>query len=135
MITFWIGRNSTVWLNEAWTASELLDMRAGTSSSRPLIVVFGELGAGQESLLSIKFRVDRKLTHMAMGLQQVRNYQGLQGDENRIVLYDLARDPEHFVQHLERYAASVVSIIGFGRRVVTNDDHTITEVIAVAIPF
>ncbi|KAI9760386.1 MAG: hypothetical protein M4579_001682 [Chaenotheca gracillima] len=134
IITFWIGRNPTVWLNDAWTASDLLDKRAATFSSRPRMVVFGDLGFGQNSLVSMKygdrFRVHRKLTHMGIGIQQVRGYQNLQSDENKVVLHDLLTDPENFVLHLERYAASVVSIIGFGRRIQTLTDPIITEVIA-----
>ncbi|MCJ1394677.1 hypothetical protein MMC18_007557 [Xylographa bjoerkii] len=135
IITFWIGRTPTVWLNDAWCASELLDKRAATFSSRPRMVVFGELAFDQESLVTQKygdrFRVHRKLTHMGVGLQQVRNYQGIQSDENKVVLHDLLSDPENYVLHLERYAASVVSIIGFGRRIRTYTDPIITEVIAI----
>ncbi len=134
VITFWIGRNPTVWLNDAWSASELLDKRAATFSSRPRMIVFGKLAFDQEALVSMRygdrFRVHRKLTHMGIGIQQVRGYQDLQSDENKVVLHDLLKDPEKFVNHLERYAASVVSIIGFGRRIQTGDDPIITEVIA-----
>ena len=96
--------------------------------------MFGELGFGQSSLVSMRygdrFRVHRKLTHMGIGVQQTRNHAHLQSDENKVVLYDLLKDPEHFEAHMERYAASVVSIIGFGRRIQTIDDPIITEVIA-----
>lgn len=67
---------------------------------------------------------------MGVGMQQVRNYRHLQSDENKVVLLDLLSDPESYVGHLERYAASVVSIIGFGRRIQTVTDPIITEVIA-----
>ena len=134
VITFWIGRNPTVWLNDAWSASELLDRRAGVFSSRPDMVVFGKLGFDQETLVTMRygerFRVHRKLMHMGIGVQQVRSYAGLQSDENRVVMSDLLSDTEHWMLHLERYAASVVSIIGFGRRIQSFDDPIITEVIA-----
>jgi Cytochrome P450 len=55
IITFWIGRNPTVWLNDAWAASELLDKRAGIYSSRPRMVVFGELGSGDWNLVTMKY--------------------------------------------------------------------------------
>jgi hypothetical protein len=47
------------------------------------------------------------------------------------VAYDLLSTPEDYVAHFERYATSVVSIIGFGRRVSDPKDPIITEVIAV----
>lgn len=134
MITYWIGRNPTVWLNDAKSASDILDKRAGTTSSRPRMIVFGELSFDQSNLVTMRygdrFRVHRKLTHAGIGLQQVRNYQHIQSDENKVVLYDLLSDSENYVAHLERYAASVVSVIGFGRRLQNISDPIITEVIA-----
>lgn len=136
LITVWIGRNPTVWINDAWAASELFDKRAGIYSSRPRMVVFAELGAGQSNLVNMytwtpeqreRWRVQRKLMHHAVGVQQVRKYQSFQNDESRVVAYDLLRTPEDYVKHFERYATSVVSIIGFGRRVESSQDPIITE--------
>ncbi|KAK5138478.1 hypothetical protein LTR08_000064 [Meristemomyces frigidus] len=146
VITFWIGRNPTVWINDAWSASELLDKKAQIYASRPRMVVFAELtGMHQSSDANAKqpgtnlvtmyygdrWRVHRKITHMGVGLQQVRKYRSFQNDESRLVAYDLLRTPEEFAAHLERYATSVVSIIGFHRRVSSITDPIITEVIAV----
>lgn len=140
LITVWIGRNPTVWINDAWSASELLDKRAGIYSSRPRMVVFAELGAGQNNMVNMytmtpeqreRWRVHRKLMHHAVGSQQVRKYRQFQNDESKVVALDLLRDPADYVKHFERYATSVVSIIGFGRRVESPKDPIITEVIAV----
>ncbi|KAL2864126.1 cytochrome P450 [Aspergillus lucknowensis] len=135
LITFWTGRRPTIWICDAWTANELLDKRAATYASRPRMVVFSELGAGQTNLVNMyygdRWRLHRKLTHMAVGLQQVRKYRGFQNDESKVVALDLVREPNEYVRHFERYATSVVSIIGFGRRVASNADPIITEVIAV----
>lgn len=136
LVTVWIGRNPTVWINDAWSASELFDKRAGIYSSRPRMVVFAELGAGQSNLVNMytwtpeqreRWRVQRKLMHHAVGVQQVRKYQSFQNDESRVVAYDLLQTPEDYVKHFERYATSVVSIIGFGRRVASSQDPIITE--------
>ncbi|EMC96385.1 hypothetical protein BAUCODRAFT_473264 [Baudoinia panamericana UAMH 10762] len=146
VITFWIGRSPTVWINDAWSASELLDKKAQIYSSRPRMVVFAELtGMGQSSdphakvpgsnLVTMyygdRWRVHRKITHMGVGLQQVRKYRPFQNDESKVVAYELLRTPDKYVAHFERYAASVVSIIGFNRRVSGITDPIITEVIAV----
>lgn len=61
----------------------------------------------------------------------MRNYRGFQNDESKVVAYQLLDQPEEYVSHFERYATSVVSIIGFGRRVASSLDPIITEVIAV----
>ncbi|KAF2740094.1 cytochrome P450 [Polyplosphaeria fusca] len=139
IITFWIGRNPTVWINDAWTASDLLEKRAGIYSSRPRMLVFAELGSGQNNLVNMitttqaqreRWRVMRKVTHQGVGIQQVRKYRDFQNDESKIVAYDLLKTPEYYVEHFERYATSVVSIVGFGRRVSDAKDPIITEVIA-----
>lgn len=146
VITFWIGRSPTVWLNDCWSASELFDKKAGVYSSRPRMVVFAELtGMGQSpdphakqpgsNLVTMhygeRWRVHRKVTHLGVGLQQVRKYRGFQNDESKVIAYELLRTPNEYVAHFERYAASVVSIIGFSRRVSSITDPIITEVIAV----
>ncbi|KAI1860771.1 hypothetical protein JX265_008319 [Neoarthrinium moseri] len=139
LVTVWIGRNPTVWINDAWAASELFDKRAGIYSSRPRMVVFAELGAGQNNLVNMytmtpeqrdRWRVHRKLMHHGVGIQSVRKYRDFQNNESRLVAYDFLTSPEDYVKHFERYATSVVSIIAFGRRVESSDDPIITEVIA-----
>lgn len=103
------------------------------------MVVFGELGDGQYSLVTMKtqnqqdrerWRGHRKLMHMAVGIQTVRKYRQDQNNESKIIALDFLREPKEYVKHLERYATSVVSIIGFGRRVASYNDPIITEVIA-----
>ena len=100
------------------------------------MLVFAELtGMGQSNLVTMfygdRWRVHRKLTHMGVGLQQVRKYRDFQNDESRVIAYELLQTPDKYVTHFERYAASVVSIIGFGRRVSSVDDPLISSVIAV----
>lgn len=60
----------------------------------------------------------------------MQKYRPFQDDENKVVVYDLLSTPENYVAHFERYATSVVSIIGFGRRVSDIKDPLITEVLA-----
>jgi len=47
MITVWIGRAPVVVLNDAWTASELMDKRANIYSSRPTFQVPGKVLGGE----------------------------------------------------------------------------------------
>jgi cytochrome P450 len=104
------------------------------------MLVFAELGSGQNNLVNMitttqaerdRFRVQRKLMHQGVGIQQVKKYREFQNDESKVVALDLLSTPEEYVEHFERYATSVVSIIGFGRRVGDTKDPIITEVIAV----
>ncbi|KAI4640989.1 uncharacterized protein J4E78_010465 [Alternaria triticimaculans] len=139
LITFWIGRRPTVWINDAWTADDLLVKRANIYNSRPRMLMFAELMSGQMNLLHKytytkeqreRFRDLRRVTHQGVGIQQIKRHRSLQDDENKIVVCDLLETPDRFVAHFERYATSVVSIIGFGRRIGDIQDPLITEVIA-----
>ena len=99
------------------------------------MVVFAELGAGQSNLVNMyygdRWRLHRKLTHLGVGLQQIRKYRGFQNDESKVVAYEMLSRPEKYAELFERYATSVVSIIGFGRRVASEDDPIVTDVIRV----
>lgn len=134
-----LSRNPTVWICDAWCAHEVFEKRAQIYSSRPRMVVFGELGSGQSNLVTMRtrnaeerdhWRVHRKLMHLGVGVQAVRKYREVQDNESKVVALDFLRDPAAYVKHLERYATSVVSILAFGRRVSSYNDPIITEVIA-----
>lgn len=132
-------RKPTVWINDAWAAHDILVKRAGIYCSRPRNLIFAELGAGQWNMLNMytitkaqreRFRDHRKLTHLGVGIQQVKNYQGFQDDESKVMTCDLLSSPNEFVAHFERWATSVVSTVAFGRRISKVDDPLITEVLA-----
>lgn len=66
LITVWIGRTPTVYCNDAWDASELLDKRSNNFSSRPSYVVFGDLtGQSQTNQVILPYndhwRTQRKI--------------------------------------------------------------------------
>jgi hypothetical protein len=67
-------------LNVAWAANDLLVKQAGIYSSRPRMLMFAELGVGQNNPLHMytytkqqreRIRDLRKLTHHGVGVQQV----------------------------------------------------------------
>ncbi len=64
-----------------------------------------------------RWRWHRRLTHNATGSQAVRSYRPFQESEIRVLLQDLLLTPDNFVKAIERYSVSIVSCIGFGRRV------------------
>lgn len=53
----------------------------------------------------------------------VRNYRSFQSDEAKILLLDFLEDPADFVMSIERYSVSIVSIIGWGRRIARKSDY------------
>jgi cytochrome P450 len=70
-----------------------------------------------------RWRHHRRLTHQVVGTQAVRAYRPFQAAEISIMLQDLLLDPERYVKAIERYSVSVVSFIGFGRRVTAMNDN------------
>lgn len=67
MITIWLGSRPVIVLNDAWTASDLLEKRADVYSSRPRFVAMGELtGAATTNQATLvygdQWRLHRKLT-------------------------------------------------------------------------
>ncbi|KAI9687671.1 MAG: hypothetical protein M1820_010402 [Bogoriella megaspora] len=78
-----------------------------------------------------RWRLHRKLTHQGVGMQQLRKHRDFQNNESKLIANELLSKPESFAAQFERYATSVVSIIGFGRRVGSVEDPIITDVIAV----
>jgi hypothetical protein len=76
-----------------------------------------------------QWRLHRKLHHMGIGAHLVKKYRNLQNDESKVVASHFLRQPEDYVGALERYAASVVSIIAYARRLPTTDDYLVKEVL------
>ena len=70
--------------------------------------------------------------HSALGTQSLKPYKTFQADESRILMQDLLRDPENFAHHFERYAGSLVSILGWGRRIDTMEDHILKTALDVS---
>ena len=62
------------------------------------------------------------MKHFSVGAQAVRSHQGFQADESRVLTKDILDHPQDFVMAIERYSCSVVSIIGWGRRISRKDD-------------
>ncbi|KYG45255.1 hypothetical protein M433DRAFT_67689 [Acidomyces richmondensis BFW] len=135
IVTFWVGRTPTIWLNDCWSASELLDKRENYCS-RPHLVVLGDLAGGQTNIVTMyygdRWRLHRKLTHYAVGVQKVRLYRSFQDDESKVTAFNLLSCSDEYERHFERFAASTVSIIGTGRRIASIHDTLITDVLAAA---
>jgi len=78
---------------------------------------------------------------MVVGSQAVRNHRAFQGNESKILLRDLLQNPDEMEMAIERYSCSVVSIIGWGRRIDRMNDYVaqtalgFMEAVNYVIPF
>ncbi|KAK5227225.1 hypothetical protein LTR99_005355 [Exophiala xenobiotica] len=128
MITIWQGHRPTIMCNDIWTISDLLDKRASIYSSRPHMIAMGDMIDGTENnqvclVYGDRWRLHRRLMHTAVGTQAVRPLRHIQANESKILVRDLMDKPEDFVLSIERYSTSVVSIIGWGRRIDKINDY------------
>jgi len=55
--------------------------------------------------------------HTAVGVQAVRGHRHVQGNEAKLLLRDFLQTPDNYVNSIERYSVSVVSVVGWGRRI------------------
>ncbi|RMJ10748.1 hypothetical protein CDV36_009617 [Fusarium kuroshium] len=132
MITIWNGHRPVIICNDIWSISELLDKRAAIYSSRPHHVVMGDMmNMSETNQVCQKYgdawRLHRRLMHTIVGSQSVRNYRSHQSNESKVLLRDLLLNPDDFDMSIERYSCSVVSILGWGRRIDRMND-TVAQV-------
>ncbi|OQU96502.1 hypothetical protein CLAIMM_02577 [Cladophialophora immunda] len=128
MITIWQGHRPTIMCNDIWTISDLLDKRANIYSSRPHMIAMGDMINATESnqvclVYGDKWRLHRRLMHSATGSQAIRPWRVIQANESKVLVRDLLDKPDDFVMSVERYSCSIVSIIGWGRRIDKINDY------------
>ncbi|KAH7122099.1 cytochrome P450 [Dactylonectria estremocensis] len=116
-----LGPTPTIVLGSAQAAWDLLEKRGSIYSSRPRFIMGGELlSGGMRGLMapySSYWRRWRKLLHGGFMQRQSETYRPIQSLESKVLMHDLLTDPANFRKHLERYAASVIVTVTYGRRV------------------
>ncbi len=66
-----------------------------------------------------------------MGTQAVRDHREIQSNESKLLTRDILANPEVYVMAIERYSCSVVSILGWGRRIDKINDYVAKTALAV----
>ncbi|KAL1843232.1 hypothetical protein VTJ49DRAFT_2563 [Mycothermus thermophilus] len=116
-----MGPTPTIILGSAQAAWDLLEKRGAIYSSRPRFIMGGELlSGGMRGLMapySPFWRRWRKLLHSGFMQRQSETYRPIQSLESKVLMHDLLKSPKDFRTHLERYAASVIVTVTYGRRV------------------
>ncbi|KAK2060500.1 cytochrome P450 [Colletotrichum caudatum] len=109
-------------LNDLEIASELLEKRSAKHSSRPLQVFAGQM-VGADNLISMvpygdRFRVQRKKMGRIIGSKtSAAQYNKLQEAEAGHLLLHMLQEPDQYLKHLKRLAASLVLKIIYGYNV------------------
>jgi cytochrome P450 len=75
-----------------------------------------------------KWRKTRKIFHGGLRRKACDSYRPIQEAESQRLLLDLVTNPEGFERHLQRYAASVMVCVAYGRRVDDLDDGVVKQI-------
>lgn len=73
------------------------------------------------------WRRERKLIHSAMSVSINAKYQGFMAEEATLALRDLARRPQDFDKHFQRYAYGVLTRSLLGFRISSADEEFVTK--------
>ncbi|GAA6010246.1 hypothetical protein JCM10207_005685 [Rhodosporidiobolus poonsookiae] len=126
MFTVYTGPKPTIVVSSAKVAADLLDKRSNKYSSRPRMVVMGELTTDGNALLFIpynqKWRNQRKIYHGALMEKRALDYQNVQELEAKRLAWDFLEHSKvastfKWQDSIGRFASSVVVAIAYGRRV------------------
>jgi len=75
-----------------------------------------------------KWRKTRKIFNSGLWRRACELYKPIQEAESQRLVRDLLHKPQEFGRHLERYAASVMVCVAYGRRVDDLDDSIVQRI-------
>jgi len=133
MYTLWQGRNPTIVISDPQIAVDLMEKRSNIYSSRPRMVIMGDIFTRNRGLLTAPYgehwRRLRKINHIGLMSKAALSYRPIQEWESQRLAHDLLVTPEHFAKHIQRYAASVVMTVAYARRVDSMDDVDVQKIL------
>ncbi|KAF5321607.1 hypothetical protein D9619_002026 [Psilocybe cf. subviscida] len=117
---------SLVFINDAEIAFDLLDKRGAIYSSKPPLVMVGEMCGCAEMIpftpYGDKFKRRRRLMHETLGPRSISNYhEGLQVETIRFV-QSLLADPKDYIRHIRRYSGGLTLSAVYGYNATSSDD-------------
>ena len=118
-----LGRTPTLIITDPHIAHELLSTRSLNYSSRPRLVVFGEVFSRGSSTVMQPYgnswSVRRRLFHHALNPQAMMSYAARQEAEASKTMVQILGGPQMWMDCVNRFTASVVFTVGYGRRIGT----------------
>ncbi|KAF8888833.1 cytochrome P450 [Infundibulicybe gibba] len=131
VMSFFLGTTPVVVLGTAQAAWDLLEKRSEIYSSRPRSIVAGEILSDNMRGLMLPnneaWRRWRKVLHSGFHARKAASYREIQSLESSVTMMQLLKDPVNYERHLQRYAASVVTSVTYGRRVDSVDEWVVKE--------
>ncbi|KAG5636180.1 hypothetical protein H0H81_008915 [Sphagnurus paluster] len=112
-------------LNTVEAATDLFDKRSTNYSDRPKIPFFELVGLGN-SLPFLEYgrewRAQRKMVQNFFSKDKTKQHRPIQTREARVLVQNLLAKPEEYDKLIMRYGTAVIMDVGYGHRVVSNDD-------------
>ncbi|PPQ69577.1 hypothetical protein CVT24_001377 [Panaeolus cyanescens] len=116
-------------LNSLQAARDLLDKRSSIYSDRPRFVLLSEMmgwkNASTHMRYGPRFRKHRKFINQTFNQRAVSAFRPLQEKATSVLIEDLVHEPDAFLDHLRRFAASTILKITYGRDVTSVDDQVV----------
>ncbi|KAJ7680690.1 cytochrome P450 [Mycena polygramma] len=114
-------------LGSLTAAHDLLNQRSAIYSSRPRLVMAGEL-VGFDQAVSImpytpRFLALRRLIHKEMSANVLRKYWPSHEEQSRILVENVLLDPDHFLDHIRHYSGSSILRTIYGYQTAPRDDE------------
>ncbi|EJD01999.1 cytochrome P450 [Fomitiporia mediterranea MF3/22] len=131
VVSLFFGNTPVIVLGTAQAAWDLLEKRSDKYSSRPRFIVAGEILSDNMRGLMLpnneEWRKWRKILHTGFHLRQAAKYKSIQTLESKITMQQLVENPKDYEKYIQRYAASVVTSVTYGRRVESVDEWIVAE--------
>ncbi|TFK34974.1 cytochrome P450 [Crucibulum laeve] len=122
-----IFRNKMIVLSSLEAVSDLLQSRSAIYSDRPPAMMMEELDRPTTSMfmtssLDPRFKPLRKMLHSGLNPQATQTYRPIQLAETRVLLKNLAFNPDKFIAHIRRTAGAMILKVAYGYQVETDND-------------
>ncbi|KAL5478269.1 hypothetical protein ACEPAI_2453 [Sanghuangporus weigelae] len=131
VVSLFFGSTPIIVLGTAQAAWDLLEKRSDKYSSRPRFIMSGEILSDNMRGLMLpnneEWRKWRKILHTGFHLRQAQKYRVIQSLESKVTMQQIVENPEEFEKYIQRYAASVVVSVTYGRRVESVDEWIVAE--------
>ncbi|KAL4260675.1 cytochrome P450 family protein [Pleurotus pulmonarius] len=131
VVSLFLGSTPVVVLGTPQAAQDLLDKRSEIYSSRPRFIMGGEILSDNKRGLMLPYgeewRKFRKILHSGFHARKSEEYQPIQSLESKIMMHQILAEPKNYERHIQRYAASVVTSVTYGRRIDSVDEWVVRE--------
>ncbi|KAG5220374.1 cytochrome P450 [Salix suchowensis] len=127
VVSLFLGSTPVVVLGTPQAAWDLLDKRSDIYSSRPRGEILSDNKRGLMLPYGEEWRKWRKILHSGFHARKSDEYQPIQSLESKIMMHQILTEPKGYERHIQRYAASVVTSVTYGKRIDSVDEWIVRE--------